>query len=329
MIDFFGRELNYARISVTDRCNYRCRYCMPEEGVEWIPHDKILSYEDILFLVGILCCFGVKKIRFTGGEPLIRKGMVSFLEEVTASFPGLQIALTTNGSTLMRDSPLLARMGLKSINISLDTLHSEKFSTMTRGATLQSVLDGIDTLISLVSRSKTEVKMNSVLIRGFNDDDMIEQLTDFAFKKGILLRFIEFMPFYSNLWSTEIFMPFPEIFDRLARLPGHAGHWTEEQPGENLSIGPARYYVNSVSGQRIGVISAVSRHFCEMCNRLRVTSTGDVRPCLFDSRQISIAEALKNRDEKKVRELLREAAAIKPESGVAHSEKTHMHTIGG
>jgi len=299
---------------------------MPEEGVEWISHDKVLSYEDILFLVGILCDLGVKKIRFTGGEPLVRKGMIPFLEKVISSFSGLQVALTTNGSTLTRDSPLLARIGLASINISLDTMDAEKFSAMTCGAELQPVLDGIDALISLVSHAKTKIKMNSVLIRGFNDDDMIEQLADFAFKKGILLRFIEFMPFYSNLWSTETFMPFS---DALARLNGFSNRWIEDQPENNLSIGPARYYVNSVSGQRIGVISAVSRHFCEMCNRLRFTSTGDVRPCLFDDRQISIAEALKNRDEKKVRELLHKAAATKPESGVAHSDKTRMHTIGG
>ena len=326
MKDFFGRSLSYARISVTDRCNYRCRYCMPEEGVEWIPHDKVLSYEDILYLLGILSDFGIKKIRFTGGEPLVRKGMVQFLREVVTSFPEFQIALTTNGSTLMRDSQLLAGIGLASINISLDTLDVEKFSAMTRGAALQSVLDGIDSLIPIVLHAKTKIKMNSVLMRGFNDGGMISQLADFAFKRGILLRFIEFMPFHSNFWSADMFMPFSEALALLNKT----GCWAEDEdsPKDALS-GPARYYINAVTGQRIGVISAISKHFCETCNRLRITSAGDIRPCLFDDSQVSIAEAVKNRDGEKVREFLQTAAAMKLEHGAAHNEKTRMYAIGG
>jgi len=156
-------------------------------------------------------------------------------------------------------------------------------------------------------------------------------MTDFAFKKGILLRFIEFMPLHSRLWSMEMFMPFSEVLERLSKRDGQ---WTEDKAAEKSSAGPARYYVNAATGQRIGVISAVSRHFCKSCNRLRVTSTGDVLPCLFDSGHVSIAEALRNRDAKKVRELLNEATANKPESGVARHETarredTSMHTIGG
>jgi len=305
---------------------------MPEEGVEWIPHDKVLSYEDILYLLGILSDFGIKKIRFTGGEPLVRKGMVQFLREVVTSFPEFQIALTTNGSTLMRDSQLLAGIGLASINISLDTLDVEKFSAMTRGAALQSVLDGIDSLIPIVLHAKTKIKMNSVLMRGFNDGGMISQLADFAFKRGILLRFIEFMPFHSNFWSPDMFIPFSEA---LAQLNGGTSRWSEDEAEgkegnkKNLSAGPARYYVNSATGQRIGVISAVSRHFCVTCNRLRVTSTGDIRPCLFDDAHVPTAEAIRDRDGGKMRELLQRAAEIKPESGDARKEKTRMYAIGG
>jgi len=312
---------------------------MPEEGVEWIPHGSILTYEEIFFLIRILCEFGVKKIRFTGGEPLIRKGMIQFLEKVTASFPGLQVALTTNGSTLTQYAPSLARMELTSINISLDTLDAGKFSAITRGALLEPVLEGIDALASLVSRDKTEIKINTVLVRGFNDDDMVTQLTDYAFKKGIILRFIEFMPLNSNLWSTEMYVPFSEVFTRLTLLSENSDQWTEEKIEENPSSGPARYYVNTATGQRIGVISAVSRHFCGSCNRLRVTSTGNIRPCLFDNGYISIAEALKTLDEKKLRELLHEATAMKPEAGAVRRKTTpheatcrediRMHTIGG
>jgi len=283
-----------------------------------------MSYEEILFLVGILCDLGVKKVRFTGGEPMIRKGMIQFLEKVTASFPSLAVTLTTNGSTLTRDAPLLARISLTSINISLDTLDGEKFFAMTRGAELQPVLDGIDILTSLISHD-TEVKVNAVLIRGFNDGDMVERLADFAYNKNILLRFIEFMPLDSSLWSADMYVPFSDVLKRLVC----GGSWAEDQAERVASAGPARYYVNAVTGQRIGVISAVSQHFCGSCNRLRITSTGDVRPCLFDNRQVSIAEALRSHEGEKLRELLLTAAARKPKSGVTRREKTNMHSIGG
>jgi len=300
---------------------------MPEEGVEWIPHDNVLSYEDILYLLEILSGFGIKKIRFTGGEPLVRKGMVQFLKEAITSFPEFQIALTTNGSTLTRDSPLLASIGLTSINISLDTLDAGKFSAMTRGAALQPVIDGIDYLVPLASHAKTKIKMNSVLMRGFNDGEMIGQLAGFASKRGMLLRFIEFMPFHSNFWSADMFMPFSEALALLNKT----GRWAEDvnSPHRDSLSGPARYYINVDTGQRIGVISAISKHFCETCNRLRVTSTGDIRPCLFDDSEVSIAEAVKNRNGEKVRELLHAAAAMKLEHGAAHNEKTRMYAIGG
>ena len=311
---------------------------MPEKGVEWIPHNSVLSYEDILFLVGVLDGFGIKKIRFTGGEPLVRKGMLQFLNKVTGTFPGLQVGLTTNGSTLIRDAASLACMGLAGINISLDTLDAGKFSLITRGAELQPVIEGIDALMSSILQSKTKVKINSVLMRGFNDGDMIGQLVNFAFKRGITLRFIEFMPFHANFWNENMFVPFSEV---LTRLNSGVSQWvedieegkTEEHPMYSMS-GPARYYVNVASRQRIGVISAVSNHFCVTCNRLRVTSTGEIRPCLFDDTQISIAEALKNRDEKQARILLQQAFAIKPKAGAMHNEAAHsdearMYAIGG
>jgi cyclic pyranopterin phosphate synthase len=185
--------------------------------------------------------------------------------------------------------------------------------------------------MSLVSPEKTKVKINAVLMRGFNDGDMIERLADYSFKKGILLRFIEFMPLHSNLWSEQLFMPFSEAF---ARLTSRVDRWVEDQAGEKTSAGPASYHVNARTGQRIGVISAVSRHFCGTCNRLRVTSTGNVRPCLFGGRQVSIAEALRARDDQKTRSLLGEAVAIKPAAGAIRPESGRredfrMNKIGG
>jgi cyclic pyranopterin phosphate synthase len=358
--DAFGRELCYVRLSVTDRCNFRCRYCMPEEGVEWVPHEKILSYEDMLFLIEILRGLGVKKVRFTGGEPLVRRGMVSFLEKARTSFPELEIALTTNGSTLTRDAPFLASMGLSDINVSLDTLNPDKFAFMTRGGELRSVLDGIDALISaLTARASTtrvstvqvpatQVKVNAVSIRGFNDDS-IADLTRFAFQRGITLRFIEFMPMNPALWSPDDFMPFSEIVSRLPFV-WNASEWQEKfekekiekenEEGAELSpsflpslsslSGPARYYVNSVTGQRVGVISAVSQHFCASCNRLRCTAAGEIQSCLFRGDRVSVFDALRARDEENLRSLIRRAAALKPQVGMtSRLGRIDMHKIGG
>jgi cyclic pyranopterin phosphate synthase len=341
--DSFGRALGYVRFSVTDRCNFRCRYCMPENGIGWVPHEKILSYEDILFLVGILQELGVEKVRFTGGEPLVRKGMLSFLQKARGSFPALRVALTTNGSTLARDASLLAHMGLSDINVSLDTLDPEKFAYMTRGGELWPVLEGIDTLISALARNEkndvspslqpfvTQVKMNAVLIRGFNDDS-IADLTQFAFQRGITLRFIEFMPVNPDTWSQDDFMPSSEILSRLPFI-SDVSEWREENSvglSPSFPSGPARYCVNAVTGQRVGVISAVSQHFCASCNRLRFTATGEIQSCLFLGERISIFDVLRARDEENLRRLILQAAASKPKVGITSRQgRIDMHKIGG
>ena len=327
MQDLFGRELNYVRISVTDRCNYRCRYCMPKSGVKRIPHEDVLTYEEIFFLMEILQELGVKKIRFTGGEPLVRKGMLPFLEKACAFFPQLSICLTTNGSTLSQYALPLAQMRLSSINISLDTLNDSKFSYMTRGAPLSTVLNGINELCSEVRfEMGTQIKINTVLLRGFNDD-AAEDLIEYAKSQGATLRFIEFMPLDKTVWSEESFVPFAEV---LKKLPETECWQKEEQGTERASSGPARYYVHSFSGQRIGVISAVSQHFCASCNRLRITSTGEVRACLFNNAQVSLLGALRAHDTEKVREGLLVAAALKPEIGMnLCRDQGHMYKIGG
>jgi cyclic pyranopterin phosphate synthase len=300
---------------------------MPESGVEWIPHDQILTFEDIFFLLRALRDLGIGKVRFTGGEPFVRRGMVSFLSGVRASFPELRAAVTTNGSMLSAHARELVRMGLSSINVSLDTLDPEKFAAMTRGASLMPVLEGIDALLDAGALSADmSVKINAVLIRGFNDEDA-GRLIDFAGERGILLRFIEFMPLDRSIWTGDSFVSFREVLDS---LPG-VSEWRPEVSRPADFAGPARYYVNGVTGQRIGVISAVSQHFCASCNRLRVTSTGDVRVCLFSNEQISIFESLRARDETALRERLFEAALLKPEAGMIlnRNEERRMSMIGG
>ena len=195
--DDYGRKLNYVRISVTDRCNYRCAYCMPPEGVKCLSHADILRYEDIKFLCRVFAGMGVGKFRFTGGEPLVRKGLVPFLKELHGELPGIKTALTTNASLLDEYSAQLAEAGIHSLNISLDTLDPEKFARITRIGTIDKVFAGIR---AAKSAGIGNIKLNAVLIRDFNDHEIAEMLA-FARREGLLLRLIEFMPLQDSVWT--------------------------------------------------------------------------------------------------------------------------------
>ena len=202
MTDDFGRDLNYVRISVTDRCNYRCKYCMPPEGVEYLEHSEIMRYEEISFLCSVFWELGVRKVRFTGGEPLVRKGLVSFLKELNREFPEMKTALTTNGSLLEEYAEGLAQANLHSLNISLDTLDPVKFAGVTRLGDLDRVISGIRAAVKAGLRN---IKLNTVLIRGFNDGE-IAALMNFAKRERVLLRLIEFMPLEDGVWNEESFI---------------------------------------------------------------------------------------------------------------------------
>ena len=309
MKDPFGRVLSYVRISVTDRCNLRCVYCMPPGGVPWIPHEEIMSYESILFLCGVLEELGVQKIRFTGGEPFVRKGFVPFLDDVRRNFPSLKIALTTNGTSLAKWAKQLAGLRLESVNISLDTLDPGKFRAVTRRGDLEDVLRGID---ALREAGQVPMKVNMVVMRDYNLEE-VPSLTEFAREKGLLLRFIEFMPLDSDVWAPSSFVPAEEI---LSLLP-EPESWTALPPdlGAKNTCGPARQYRSEHRGQSIGIISAVSDHFCTRCNRLRVTSRGMVRPCLFSEFGISVLEGLRKKDREQVTRGILAAAEAKPDRG--------------
>ena len=318
MKDSFGRILRYVRISVTDRCNLRCVYCMPPGGVPWIPHEQIMSYESILFLCGVLQDLGVQKIRFTGGEPFVRKGFVPFLCDVRKNFPSLKIALTTNGTSLATWAKQLAGLRLESVNISLDTLDPGKFREVTRGGDLGDVLRGID---ALRETGLVPVKVNMVVMRDHNLEE-VPSLTEFAREKGFLLRFIEFMPLDSDVWAPSSFVPAEEI---LSLLPGK-DEWTLLPIDEDATniCGPARKYRSERRDQSIGIISAVSDHFCARCNRLRVTSRGIVRPCLFSEFGVSILEGLRKKDRGRVTREILAAAEAKPDRG-----KTEIPPLDG
>ncbi len=320
LVDGFGRRLNYVRISVTDRCNFRCTYCMPEEGVACLSHRDILRYEDIAFLCKAFADLGVGKFRFTGGEPLVRKGLVPFLQEFHREMPHIKTALTTNGSLLEEYAGELSQAGLHSLNISLDTLDPEKFRQITRIGDIGRVLAGID---AARRAGLKNIKLNAVLIRGFNDGE-VERLLEFAEEHGLLLRLIEFMPLEDDVWTKDAFISGEEI---LSILPG--GRWIKEDGGSKED-GPAQYFVNEATGRRIGVIDAVSNHFCKNCNRLRVSAEGGLRTCLFSENETPLKDIIERRDAEGLREALLAAARAKPRCWSDVKTGTlHMSGIGG
>lgn len=321
LIDSYGRRLNYVRISVTDRCNFRCSYCMPESGVPCIEHSDILRYEDIFFLCNVFWGLGVRKFRFTGGEPLVRKGLIPFLGRLRAELPEMKLALTTNASLLGCYAEKLAQIGINSLNISLDTLVPRKFTEITRVGSLNEVINGIR---SATSAGIKNIKLNTVLIKGFNDGD-ISCLLSFAKKEELLLRLIEFMPIEEDVWSEENFIGAADI---LKILPDSEA-WRAVEPN-NGEDGPARYYVNEKTGDTIGVIEAVSNHFCVGCNRLRISASGSLRTCLFGDQEIALRDKIKERDEVGLRNLIVSSVREKPRCwGDVRSGKRRMSHIGG
>jgi len=324
LMDKYGRVLTYLRISVTDRCNLRCRYCMPPEGVQWIPHEKIMTFEDIDFLASSLMPMGIKKIRFTGGEPFVRKGFVDFLRQIKENHPDLRIAATTNGSMLSQYSRALEDIGISGINVSLDTLDPEKFRFITRTDAYDDVIKGIRVF---AETTEIPLKINTVLISGFNDDE-IESLIRFAGEHRAVIRFIEFMPLDNDVWAENRFIQADDIFQK---LPGGTETWRALPPDSaHNHDGPATYYQNRVTGQRIGVIAAVSHHFCEKCNRLRITATGEMRACLFANQGTDLLPLIRSRDIEALQRTIREAAFLKPKSWtVLENSERHMSQIGG
>lgn len=319
--DEYGRLLNYVRISVTDRCNFRCTYCMPAEGVKCLSHSDILRYEDIEFVCRVFADMGVGKFRFTGGEPLVRKGMIPFLVKLKQDMPQVKTAITTNASLLENYAAELAQTGLHSLNISLDTLDPEKFAAVTRIGSIDRVLAGIRAAKLAGIRN---VKLNAVLIRGFNDRE-IPELLSFARNEGLLLRLIEFMPIEDGVWDKNSFISGEEI---LSMLPeGSAWKRENSSSGED---GPAQYYTNEKTGDSIGIITAVSNHFCKSCNRLRLSAEGNLRTCLFNPAETPLRDLIEKRDEAALRERILEAVRRKPRCwDDVKTGKLHMSGIGG
>lgn len=323
--DNYNRVIDYIRISVTDRCNLRCIYCMPSEGVKFIKHKDILTYEEIIRVVKIAADLGVKKIRLTGGEPLIRKDLPYLIESINNINGIVDVSLTTNGLLLKKYATSLANAGLKRVNISLDSLKEDRYREITRGGELRDVLEGIEAAEKV---GLQPIKINVVPIRGFNDDE-IEEFASLTFKKTYNVRFIEFMPMGNkSIWNPEKYISTDEIKDRVSKI----GYLT---PVKVRKMGPARYFRFKNALGVIGFISPITHHFCNSCNRLRITSDGKIRPCLFSETLIDIKTVLRSgADDKEIERILRLSIEIKPERHNIDRESflfchTPMSKIGG
>lgn len=318
MKDSFGRKINYLRISLTDRCNLRCRYCMPEKGIaNKLGHEDILTLEENYDLIKEFVELGIDKIRFTGGEPLIRKGIVDLIERVNKLEGVKEITMTTNGLLLKDMAKSLRDAGLNRVNISLDTLDEDKYQEITRGGKLSKVLEGIEEAIRV---GLTPIKINTVLVGGFNDDE-IQDLVDLT-KKGIDIRFIELMPIGEAAnFAQEKFISNNRIIEVVEGLIPIK----RDDPSS-----PATYYKLPNATGKIGLINPISCKFCRDCNRVRLTSTGKLKLCLHSNREIDLNEALKTGQD--IRNIILDSILTKEEGHHLEDNQyitRNMNQIGG
>jgi cyclic pyranopterin phosphate synthase len=289
--DDFGRAINYLRVSVTDRCNLRCVYCMPSGGVQKKTHDAILRYEELALVIRAAAELGICKVRLTGGEPLARLGLVDFVAMV-ARIPGIDdLSLTTNGTLLARHAAGLAAAGLQRVNVSLDTLQPDRYRQITRNGHLEDVLAGVE---AARAAGLQPIKFNTVVVRGLNDEEIVD-LARRTREDNWHVRFIELMPIGANVaWAGDGIVPVAEMRHRIEEALGPL------QPVRGpIGNGPARYYHlprtsgSSIAGGTLGFIGAQTEHFCPTCNRLRLTADGRLRPCLLSDDEIDLRGPLR------------------------------------
>ncbi|MAG20861.1 MAG: GTP 3',8-cyclase MoaA [Candidatus Marinimicrobia bacterium] len=325
LIDQFGRVFNYLRIAVNEKCNLRCIYCMPEEGIDFRPEKKLLTAEEILRVVKISADLGVRKIRFTGGEPLLRSDMVRIVEK-TVEIPGINdVCITTSGLLLRKMASQLSDAGLTSVNISLDTLDAAKFREITRRDGLAQVMEGLETALKLPFNS---VKINTVFMRGLNHDEL-KNFVEITEKYPVAVRFIELMPFDAHqIWKTGKFYGAERIVEELKQLFPEL---------KKVKGSATEHHVFRVSGFKgnVAVIPAYSRTLCGNCNRVRLTADGKLRNCLYSDNEFSLRDMMRNgTSDEAMAHLMKKAMWLKPEDGwVAQRQGDHgresMTQIGG
>jgi cyclic pyranopterin phosphate synthase len=314
MQDRYGHRISYLRVSITDRCNERCTYCMPQELQEWLPRAEILTLEDTLRLVGIAAELGVSKVRITGGEPLTRRGVIDFIRRIPEIPRITSIGLSTNGTLLAREiapgkpmASALRAAGVGSVNVSLDTLDREVYSQITGRDFHEQVLRGID---AAIAAGFEQIKLNTVLMRRRNEDQLIP-LIEFAAQRDLILRFIEMMP----VSTTEVLddKNFMAVNEAKRMIESRYGRLIPE--AEFRTNGPAMYYQIPGRRQRIGFIGAMTNlHFCESCNKLRLTCDGKLRPCLGSYLEFDIMAPLRaGASDEELKQFLLDVVDRKPE----------------
>jgi len=303
-IDPYNREINYLRVSVTDRCNLRCIYCMPVKDLRLLDHADILRYEEILKLIEIATDLGVRKIRLTGGEPLMRKDFVSLVGSVCKMSKVEDVSITTNGVFLKEMAAPLFEAGLRRVNVSLDTLDPLKYEKITGRACLNQVWEGLQEAEAVGFQP---IRVNVVTIKGLNDDELY-QFADLSVQKPYHVRFIEYMPIgRDNNWEPQKYISSDEIKSILERFGP-----LQETPRSTYDGPVERYRFKAAEGE-IGFIGALSHHFCPSCNRLRLTSDGKLRPCLFSDDEVDIRSALRaGRSLESLKEIFLRTIAKKP-----------------
>ena len=319
MKDRLGREIDYIRISITDRCNLRCGYCMPECGVPSVPHHKILRFDEIVRLVKIFCSLGIKNVKITGGEPLVRKGAVGLIKDIKAIDGIEKVSLTTNGILLSEKLDVMAEAGIGSINISLDTLDRQKYMELTG-------LDGLDIVLKVIDECRAypeiKVKINAVTLADYNRDEICA-LADFAADMGVTLRFIEMMPIglgtgFGGYNQDEIMTVLEEAYGPAKTI------------NEEVGSGPAKYYSFEGLKGRIGFISPISHKFCRSCNRIRLTSEGLLRPCLGSEMGTDLRKPMRDdASDEELASLICEEILNKPAGHCFEATDSLMSKIGG
>ena len=296
--DALGRVVDDLRISVTDRCNFRCVYCMPEEGLRWLPREGILSFEEITRVAAVFVGMGTRTIRLTGGEPLVRRDLPDLVRMLAALHPDVDLSLTTNGYLLRRDAAALADAGLRRVNVSLDSLRAERFARLTRRDSLERVLDGI---AAAREAGLWPVKVNCVVMRGVNDDE-VRDFAEFARSTGVQVRFIEFMPLDAQgEWSRDTVVAGDELLEAaesaFSLRPVASGH----DPATRHA------FADGAPGE-LGFINTVSDPFCARCNRVRITADGSLRTCLFSTAETDLRSVVRSdADDAALEAVIREA----------------------
>lgn len=323
LIDNFNRQINYARIAITDKCNLRCDYCMPLQGLDWLPKASILSYEEMLDLIQVLADLGVSKIRFTGGEPFVRKDFLKLLEG-TSKIKGIEkIAITTNGTETYKYLDQLESIGISSINLSIDSFDETVFNRITNRQLFREVMKSFE---GILNRPSIHLKLNTVVLKDINDNE-IPHISKMSQYHRMDVRFIEEMPFNGvgqkkdTISSHKIINKLKEIYPEMVAIVQEHGATSQD------------YFIPGFKG-KVGVIEAFSRTFCGSCNRIRITPKGDLKTCLYDNGQLSLKSLLHEKNFKEVEKRIQNAISKRYKDGFeAEHDRPIIHesmaTIGG